>query len=122
MICLATGAALLALTGPEFTLAWSHSVAHTRWEEVWQAGPEGLRPVRAFVQGPGAGMELPEGAERVAGGWTYRPTLPPQRDIYLAASGMTGGGWTLCAEGRCQEVGAEPGAPLHLWQAERCAP
>ncbi len=120
MICLAASATLIALTGPEFTLAWSHSVTRTRWEETWQAGPEGLRPVTAFIQGPGAGMELPEGAERVDGGWIYRPTLPPQPEIFLAASGATDGGWIICADDICHEMGAEPGAPLHLWWAARC--
>ena len=29
-------------------------------------------------------------------------------------------GWTLCAAGRCLELGAEAGPPARLWQAEDC--
>jgi hypothetical protein len=54
-------------------------------------------------------MEPPADAVLANGWWTYRPALPPQRNINLAASGATSGGWTLCAAGRCMELGAAPG-------------
>lgn len=122
MICIAAGSTLIALAGPVFTLGWTHSVTHTQWHEAWQAGPEGLRPIEAFIQGPGAGMELPDGATRIDQGWTFRPDLPPQSEVFLAASGTTDGGWTICAEGQCHEVGREPGQAVRLWWAEECDP
>ena len=85
-----------------FTLAWTHSVEKTRWEEGWRVGPTGLEIVAARVQGSGAGMEPPDGAVLVDGWRVYSPRLPGVPELVLAASGATGGGWSLCAEGRCQ--------------------
>ena len=119
-LCLATGAAVLSLAVPGFTLSWSHSVEHTIWWERWEVTAAGLRPVEARVAGAGAGIDLPEGAERRADGWHYRPGLPVQREVWLAASGATDGGWTFCAGGACRVLGAEPGAALHLWTAPDC--
>ena len=76
--------------------------------------PAGLELVEARVQGSGAGMEPPEGARLAGGWWTWRPARPPQRELLLAASGATGGGWTLCAAGACREIGAAAAAPLRL--------
>ena len=121
-LCVAAGGKLLALAVGSFTLSWSHSVEHVTWWERWEVAPEGLRPVEARVVGAGAGMEAPEGAERRADGWHYVPNLPLQRDIFLAASGATGGGWTLCAADDCHVIGAETGQAVHLWSAETCTP
>ena len=120
MICIATAGTVIALAASQFTLGWSHSVTHTRWEEVWHATPEGLRPVEAMIQGPGAGMELPEDAWRVENGWRYRPRVAPQPEVWLASSGATRGGWRLCADGECHEIGAAEGDPVRLWQAGDC--
>ena len=59
-------------------------------------------------------MEPPEGAVLADGWWRFSPDLPPVPELLLAASGTTGGGWTLCADGRCTVVGAEPGQPVRL--------
>ena len=47
----------------------------------------GLQIVEARVEGSGAGMEPGEGAVLRDGWWIYKPELPPQREIVLAASG-----------------------------------
>lgn len=120
MICIAAAGVVLALAADDFTLRWQHSVTHTRWEERWQASPEGLRPVEAFVQSPGPGMEIPDHARRVRGGWRYSVDMPPQKEVLLASSGTTGSGWTLCAAGHCLDLGQRPDEPLRLWQAEEC--
>ncbi len=119
-LCIASGGKVVALVASSFTLSWSHSVAHTEWWERWEVTAQGLRPVEARILGAGAGMEPPADAVRRADGWHYRPSLPPQREVLLAASGATGGGWRLCARGDCLDLGAEPGAPLRLWQAAHC--
>jgi hypothetical protein len=113
-ICVLGGGAMLRLAASAFTLAWTHSVERTRWEEDWRVTPAGLELVEARVQGSGAGMEPPEGARLVDGWWVYRPGRPPQPELVLAASGATGGGWTLCVAGDCREIGAAAGPALRL--------
>jgi len=120
-LCIAAGGKVIALVASSFTLSWSHSVAHTEWWERWEVTAEGLRPAEARITGTGAGMEPPPDAVLRADGWHYRPTLPPQREVFLAASGATGGGWRLCAAGECLLLGTAPGEPLRLWQADDCS-
>jgi hypothetical protein len=91
------GSEVLRLAVTAFTLAWTHSVERTAWEEDWRVTPAGLQLVEARVQASGAGMEPPEGARLADGWWVYAPRRPPQPELLLAASGATGGGWTLCA-------------------------
>ena len=120
MLCVATAGAVLALATQTFTLDWTHSVTRTRWHEVWAVGPAGLRPVAAEVQGPGAGMEIPDGAQRVPGGWRYRVQVPLQAVVLLASSGSTPSGWRLCAAGACHDLGTTEGDPLRLWWGDGC--
>lgn len=119
-LCIATGGTFLALAVNSFTLSWTHSVTRSEWWERWEVSADGLRPSEARITGSGPGMEPPADARLVDGVWTYVPDLPPQRDVFLAASGMTSGGWTLCADGTCHTLGSDPGPPLHLWQAADC--
>lgn len=120
MLCIASAGAVTALAVSGFTLSWSHSVEHTRWQESWRVNEDRLQIVEAMVEGPGAGMEAPEGAVWSADGWRYTPTLPPLREVRLAASGMTDGGWTLCANDTCQVLGAEAGTEIVLTAAPIC--
>jgi hypothetical protein len=59
-------------------------------------------------------MEPPEGARLEGGWWVFTPAVPPQHELLLAASGATGGGWTLCTGGSCREIGKEAGKPVRL--------
>lgn len=120
MLCVAGGALLLSLATTEFTLDWTHSVERTTWWERWQVTGTGLAPVQARISAAGAGMEPPPDAVLRDGAWHYAPDLPPQRDVWLGASGATGGGWRLCADGRCHAL-PEGDGPLHLWSAPDCA-
>ncbi|MFV0244776.1 MAG: DUF1850 domain-containing protein [Qingshengfaniella sp.] len=120
MLCIAAGGPVLALAVSGFTLSWTHSVEKTRWWERWEIGPGGLRPVEALITGSGAGMEPPANALRTPEGWRYEPKVPPQDRVLLAASGMTGGGWTLCAEDICRDLGADPGTGITLYTAPDC--
>ncbi len=109
-----SGGAVAKLTVAAFTLAWTHSVERVRWEEDWRVTPAGLQLIAARVKGSGAGMEPGDGARLVDGWWSWLPDRPPQRELVLAASGATGGGWTLCAGGECLGLGAAAGAPIRL--------
>lgn len=119
MLCVASGAFLLSLATHDFTLDWQHSVERTAWWERWQVTDTGLAPVAARITASGAGMEPPLDAVLRDGAWEYTPQVPPQRDVWLGASGATGGGWRLCAEGQCHAL-PEGDGPLHLWSAPDC--
>ena len=113
-LCIVAGGKTVVLAVSAFTLSWTHSVERTQWREDWRVMPAGLELVEARVKGSGAGMEPPDGAVLADGWWVYRPGLPPQRRVVLAASGATGGGWRLCAAGDCREIGAVEGETAEL--------
>jgi hypothetical protein len=111
MICVLAAGKTTAFAAAAFTLAWTHSIEKTRWEEDWTVTPAGLQIVEARAKGSGAGMEPAGDAVLERGWWMWRPDLPPQQRLVLAASGATGEGWTFCAEGRCALLGERPGDP-----------
>jgi len=114
-LCLAAGGKIAALAFTAFTLSWTHSVEHIRWEEDWHLTPAGLTLVQARVKGTGAGMEPPPEARLDRGWWRWQPQLKPQSQVVLAASGKTGAGWTLCGDnGDCREIGRQAADPLTL--------
>ena len=108
-LCILAGGAIARLAVTAFTLAWSHSVEKTEWREEWRVTPAGLELVQAQVKGSGAGMEPGEGASLVGGWWVWRPDLPPQPELNLAASGATATGWRLCHAGGCLDLGVAEG-------------
>lgn len=110
-ICILAAGKITVLAGAGFTLAWTHSVEKTRWEEEWKVTAGGLQVVEARVESSGAGMEPPQSAIFKNGWWVYRPQINPQPRLVLAASGATGRGWTLCTEGGCASIGGEAGDP-----------
>ena len=120
MLCIATAGNALALAVTTFTLSWTHSVEHTQWRETWQVRDRQLQLIKATVEGPGAGIDVPQGARMTPDGWTYRPNLPPQSTLLLAASGMTPSSWLLCADGDCHELGKGVGEEVALWAAPTC--
>jgi hypothetical protein len=119
-LCIAAGGVVLALAVETFTLHWTHSVTRGLWWESWEVSDAGLRPIEARITGSGPGMDPPEGALLVDGAWSYRPDLPPQQQVFLAASGATTGGWHLCALGVCHVLGADSGPAVRLWQSSQC--
>jgi hypothetical protein len=108
-LCVLAGGKVIALAITGFTLSWTHSVEKTRWEEDWRITPGGLEIIRARVKGSGAGIDPPPGSILEKGWWSFRPVLGPQAALRLAQSGATMGGWSLCADGSCMTIGAEPG-------------
>ena len=113
-LCVLAGGKVAALAVSAFTLAWTHSIEKTAWEEDWLVTPAGLELVQARVKGSGAGLEPPEGAVLREGWWVYAPKVHPVPRLVLAASGATVSGWSICAEGACMTVGEEAGEPVVL--------
>jgi hypothetical protein len=98
------GVAEAALPVRDFTLAWTHSVEKTAWEEDWRIRDDGrLTIAAARVRGSGAGMEPPADAVLVDGAWTYRPVLPPQAALRLTRSHFTAD-YRLCWQGGCMPL------------------
>jgi hypothetical protein len=105
VICLVAGSKIAPLLVSAITLAWTHSVQKTVWEDDWRAGPAGLELVQARVQGSGAGMDPPPGAWLADGMWRWRPELPPQAEVVLRRSGATSD-WRICIAGQCRDMGS----------------
>lgn len=106
-LCILAGGKVTALAVSLFTMSWTHSVQKTEWRETWAVTPAGLELREAAVKGSGAGMEPGPDAVLLDGWWVWRPALPVQQRISLAASGATPGGWRLCHDGGCVELGAK---------------
>ena len=61
-LCLLAAGATVRLGTVALTLAWTHSIEKTRWEEDWRATPAGLVLEEDRIQATGAGMEPPPNA------------------------------------------------------------
>lgn len=102
-LCLAIAGVIRAtLPGNELTLAWTHSVEKTRWEERYLSDGALLTLVEARVQGLGAGMEPPAEAVLRDGWWRWAPKLALP-ELRLTYSTFTFD-YTLCAQARCQSL------------------
>ncbi len=90
-ICLLVAGALRAtLPGPDFTLAWEHSVEKIAMGRALRRSTAiALRLVEARVGGSGAGMEAAAGATLADGAWTWRPAAPPLPELRLTYSTFT---------------------------------
>ncbi|MCJ8517562.1 hypothetical protein ABID21_000333 [Pseudorhizobium tarimense] len=113
-LCLLLGGKTTVIAASMFTLSWNHSVQKTEWRETWAVTAAGLRLTEAAVESSGAGMEPGANAVLRDGWWVWAPKLPVQPRLTLAASGATGGGWTLCHPGGCSEIGAKVGENVVL--------
>lgn len=102
-LCLASAGVVKALSIAAFTLAWTHSIEKTAWQEDWLVTPAGLELVRARIKGLGAGMEPPPEARLVDGWFQWAPPPVPRPGVVLGNSGAAGE-WHLCHEGRCQTL------------------
>lgn len=95
----------------QFTLAWTHSIEKTRWEEDYTVGtlPGGKSPVllpgAARIMGSAAGMEPPAGAVLRPGGWyEYQPDTGPLAILRLTRSVYTDD-YEWCEKGVCKPLG-----------------
>ncbi|MBS0320519.1 MAG: DUF1850 domain-containing protein [Proteobacteria bacterium] len=105
---LVAGALRAKLPGDTFSVAWTHSVEKTRWEERYRVEPASLVLVEARVEGSGAGMEAGPGARLVDGAWTWTPSSPPLPELRLTHSPYTAD-YTVCAARDCRTLGAWAG-------------
>ena len=105
MICLLAGSTIAPVMAGAITLAWTHSVEKIVWEEDWRSGVAGLELVEARVRGSGAGMEPPPEARFKDGVYSWRPSVPPQKEIVMRRSGATAD-WRICVAGRCRPMEA----------------
>lgn len=92
-----------------FTLAWTHSIEKTRWEEDYRVerGTDGtprLHLTAARIRGTGAGMEPPPGAVLRQGWYEYTPPVQPPGALRLTRSAYTAD-YEWCADGRCRPLG-----------------
>jgi hypothetical protein len=66
-LCLASAGVVKMLSIAAFTLAWTHSIEKTAWQEDWRITRQGMELVHARIKGFGAGMEPPPDARLVGG-------------------------------------------------------
>lgn len=105
-----------------FTLAWTHSIEKTRWEEDYRieqpaSGPPALVLERARIRGSGAGMEPPAGAVLRQGWYEYVPQAQPRGALRLSRSSYVAD-YEWCESGHCRPLGdwlASDGGVTLLW-------
>lgn len=104
-LCIAAGGSILKVYAgiAAFTLAWTHSVQKTEWEEDWRILGDRLVISEARIQGTGAGMEPPAEARFDGHFWRWTPSLMPMGKVTLRRSGATED-WRLCIAGACQSL------------------
>lgn len=94
-----------------FTLAWTHSIEKTAWQEDWLVTPAGLEMTQARIKGFGAGMEPPPEARLIDGWFQWSPAPVPRPEVVLGNSAIAGE-WHLCHAGRCQTLSEIFGHPI----------
>jgi hypothetical protein len=103
-VCLFVAGVLRAtLPTRDFTVAWTHSVEKTRWEERYRVERGQLRLREARIQGSGAGMDPPPGARLRDGWWSWRPQTPRLGELRLTLSPFTTD-YDLCWAERCRTL------------------
>ena len=109
-----------------FTLAWTHSIEKTRWEEDYAVrlrdGRPALALLRARVRGSGAGMEPPAGAVWRDGWYEFVPAAAGGRSDGDAPLRLTRSPYTadyeVCTDGRCGPLGdwlRSDGGVTRMW-------
>jgi len=122
-LCLISAGVVKTLSLAAFTLAWTHSVEKTDWQEDWRITPRGLELVQARVKGFGAGMEPTPDARLVDGWFQWRPRRAPMPEVALANS-RAAGEWRLCRDGKCRTLSDIFGHPIgaNVTVMRGCAP
>ena len=110
-LCLLSAGVVKTLSLAAFTLAWTHSVEKTDWQEDWRVTRQGLELVQARVKGTGAGMEPPPDARLVDGWFQWQLKRAAVSEVVLANSGAAGE-WRLCADGKCRTLSEIFGRPI----------
>ena len=102
-VCFIAGGIAKTLQVTAFTLAWTHSVQKTEWQEDWQVLAGGLTLVEARIKSSGAGVDPPADARLVDGWWRWRPAPASHSEVVLAHSGAAGD-WRICRNGTCASL------------------
>ena len=110
-VCLVTGAKLTVIALNAFTLAWTHTVEKTGWEEDWRLAGDRMVLHTARIKGSGAGMEPPDNARLIDGWWQYHPKDLSVPEIRLANHGGVAGAWRICVEAACSALNSGPDSP-----------
>jgi hypothetical protein len=110
-LCLASAGVVKTLSIAVFTLAWTHSIEKTAWQEDWRITPRGLELVQARIKGFGAGMEPPPDARLVDGWFQWQPKRAPMPEVILGNSGAAGE-WRLCHDDHCRTLSEIFNAPV----------
>ncbi len=110
-ICLAQGAKLTIVAVHAFTLAWTHTVEKTGWEEDWRLDDGLLVLDMARIKGSGAGMDPPDDARLVDSWWQYRPANVRVPNLHLANHGGVAGAWHVCTDGKCSALPSGADSP-----------
>lgn len=103
LLCLAAAGVAVEVATSGFTLAWTHSIERTHWEERWRVEADRLVLEEARVQGSGAGMEPPPEARREGSFYVWQPQ--EERRVVVLRRDPHAGDWHLCAGGRCAPLG-----------------
>jgi hypothetical protein len=101
-LCMIVGGFVTRLAAATFTLAWTHSVERTAWQEEWRIDGERLVLVTARVKGSGAGMEPGPDAVAEDGWWRWQPDRSVA-SLTLARSHAVPD-WHLCVEDDCRTL------------------
>lgn len=122
-VCLIEGAKLTVIATQAFTLAWTHTVEKTGWEEDWRLDTtvNALVVETARIKGSGAGMEPPDDARLIDGWWQYHPKNRRLHELRLANHGGVAGAWHICADGTCRDLPGGPGSAFE-YRIRPCPP
>jgi hypothetical protein len=102
-VCFIAGGIAKALQVTAFTLAWTHSVQKTEWQEDWQVSSAGLILIEARIKSSGAGVDPPADARLIDGWWRWRPAAISRGEVVLADSGAVDD-WRVCLGGACETL------------------
>jgi hypothetical protein len=104
-LCLGVAFSVISASLPvqTFTLAWTHSIEKTRWEEDYRIEDDNLVLQVARIRGSGAGMEPPEDAVLRKGHYEYRPVNVRLTNLRIARSPFVAE-YQLCWSGGCSEL------------------
>lgn len=111
-LCVIAGGVVTRLALATFTLAWTHSVERTAWQEEWRVDHDRLVLTAARVKGSGAGMEPGPDAVAEDGWWRWRPERSVT-SLTLARSDAVPD-WRLCADRICRAVAGPGTGPVEL--------
>ena len=100
---LVAGALRASIPAQELTLAWTHSVEKSRWEELYRIAGKRLVLDRARVQGSGAGMDPAPDAKLDGGWWVWYPEHASFDALHLTLSPYTHD-YDLCWAGHCKPL------------------